>query len=298
MRVSATVVLGLALAAGMGGQVLAADAPAPGVRVTASALMAAVDRDDLASAEQIAKANPNLLAMRTTESGETPLHRCRSVAMAKLLLEHGADANARDREHNARPVRSAAANWRSDVVAFLEEKAGPDPDPFYMAATGKATELTQAIIEKPERLDERSKGNDALGGNRHLMHVAATYGQAACLKVLLEAGANVNEPGGWSNSQPLENAAWAGFPEAVKVLVENGADLEAKADTGHTALWYAAITGRREIVEMMLKAGAKPENGLLAAMRESLRSPYFGRALPKREDYDAVTELLKQYGAK
>jgi ankyrin repeat protein len=116
--------------------------------------------------------------------------------------------------------------------------------------------------------------------------------------VLLDAGANVNKPGGWSNSQPLENAAWAGFADAVKLLIENGADLDARAETGHTALWYAAITGRKDIVEIMLKAGAKPEDGMLTAMRDSARSPYFGRALPKREDYDAVTQLLKQYGAR
>ena len=78
-------------------------------------------------------------------------------------------------------------------------------------------------------LEARSPGNDILGENRHLIHIAATYGQTACLKVLLDAGANSNEPGGWSNSQPLENAAWAGFADAVKLLIENGADLDARA---------------------------------------------------------------------
>lgn len=276
---------------------VAAEQAASAVKPTFPALIAAVDKDDVAAAEQVVKANPKLLTARNAAEGETALHRCRSVAMAKLLLEQGAEIDARDRKANARPVRWAASQWRPEVVAFLEEKGGPDPDPFYMAATGKATELTQALIQKPERLDARSEANDIFGGSRHLIHVAATYGQTACAKVLLDAGANVNEPGGWCDSQPLENAAWAGFTDTVALLIENGADLEARATTDHTALWYAAITGRKEIVEAMLKAGAKPEAGLVAAVRDAMRAPYFGRALPKREDYEAVIQALQQRGA-
>ena len=195
-------------------------------------------------------------------------------------------------------MRWAASDWRPELVKFLEEKAGPDPDPFYMAATGKADELAKAIMEQPDRLDTRSVPNDILGGGRHLMHIAATAGQTACLKVLIDAGADVNEGGGWSNAEPLEAAAWAGYPDAVKLLIEHGADVNASCDTGHTALWYAAITGRREVVDILLKAGAKVEDGLILAVRDTARNPSYGRELPKREDYNAVTELLKAAGGK
>ena len=42
----------------------------------------------------------------------------------------------------------------------------------------------------------------------------------------------------------------------IKCLIEAGADVNAKGDSGETALMYASIFGRKETVEVLIDAGA------------------------------------------
>ncbi|MBV8843715.1 MAG: ankyrin repeat domain-containing protein [Bryobacterales bacterium] len=64
----------------------------------------------------------------------TPLHCAGTVAVAALLLDHGARIDARDEDHNSTP-----AQWRigeaPDVARFLLER-GARPDIFLAAALG------------------------------------------------------------------------------------------------------------------------------------------------------------------
>lgn len=45
----------------------------------------------------------------------------------------------------------------------------------------------------------------------------------------------------------------------LPVLIERGADLEAKDERGRTALWYAATRGHIEIVKLLMENGANPK---------------------------------------
>ena len=71
--------------------------------------------------------------------------------------------------------------------------------------------------------------------------------------------------------------------------IEQGADLNAKANDGTTALMNAAYTGNIDIVKMLLKAGAevnvKAHNGYTALM------------IAKRKGHREIINLLKQEGA-
>jgi ankyrin repeat protein len=51
-------------------------------------------------------------------------------------------------------------------------------------------------------------------------------------------------------------AAAAGQVDTVRLLIDNGADLNAKNDDGSTALMVAALKGHLEIVRTLLAAGA------------------------------------------
>ena len=55
---------------------------------------------------------------------------------------------------------------------------------------------------------------------------------------------------------PLMDAAKSGNVEAVKDLLNRGADLEAKSEKNKTALHYAAANGYVEIVNLLLAQGA------------------------------------------
>jgi ankyrin repeat protein len=80
---------------------------------------------------------------------------------------------------------------------------------------------------------------------------------------LIEAGAPVNgEPG--ESETPLMTAASYGDAEVAQVLVEAGADIEARASTdaggvpGGTALMHAAVFGMTSVLDLLVNAGAQP----------------------------------------
>ncbi len=57
-------------------------------------------------------------ASERDENKSTPLHLCRSVAVARELVARGADVNAANRTRNT-PLHVAAGAGAADLVAFL-----------------------------------------------------------------------------------------------------------------------------------------------------------------------------------
>jgi ankyrin repeat protein len=57
---------------------------------------------------------------------------------------------------------------------------------------------------------------------------------------------------------PMMRALEAGHLELAKRLIEAGADVNAKAETGTTVLMVAAGKGHEEFVRLLLQAGADP----------------------------------------
>ena len=79
--------------------------------------------------------------------------------------------------------------------------------------------------------------------------------------MLLENGAAVNlkDHKGW---YPLHHAAQNYRAEIANLLLEKGADIEAKDDYGNTPLWRSvfASQGRGEMITLLLSKGADPNN--------------------------------------
>ena len=60
-------------------------------------------------------------------------------------------------------------------------------------------------------------------------------------------------------SLAVQRAAASGDAQSVTMLVENGAEIEAKEKTfGQTPLMFAAFAGRVEVIRLLLSAGADP----------------------------------------
>lgn len=79
--------------------------------------------------------------------GGRPLHLCRNVECAQLLLDRGADIDARDEDHDSTP-----AQWRTgdapDVTRFLLER-GASADIFMAAGLGDVELAERLIRENP-----------------------------------------------------------------------------------------------------------------------------------------------------
>ncbi|MCL4360838.1 ankyrin repeat domain-containing protein [Candidatus Dependentiae bacterium] len=93
-----------------------------------------------------------------------------------------------------------------------------------------------------------------------LMHAAALYGDVNAIKILKEAGANVNASAE-DGRTPLHDAAWKNNIEAVKILLEYGAKVNVDDVVKTTPLHLAAIAKSNpatilDTVHILLCAGA------------------------------------------
>ncbi|MGB7326135.1 MAG: ankyrin repeat domain-containing protein [Rubripirellula sp.] len=88
--------------------------------------------------------------------------------------------------------------------------------------------------------------------------MAAYNGHAHVIKVLLEHGAEIDARD-FEGKTPLMHAASGPFPDAVTMLIDAGANVNATETTeGFTALMTAAAVGEVEVVKILLDRGADP----------------------------------------
>jgi ankyrin repeat protein len=98
---------------------------------------------------------------------------------------------------------------------------------------------------------------------RTALHAAAAHGHYHATEVLINNGADVNaratddEDDGWT---PLFSAALEGHLVLVELLLRHGADVNACLERSHlTPLHFAAREGHTEVVELLLKHGGLPD---------------------------------------
>ena len=107
----------------------------------------------------------------------------------------------------------------------------------------------------------RAHGSQLIGsGSTELIHLYAFHGMPMAVELLLEKGADLNARSHF-NMTPLYLAAREGKIATVKLLLERGADIEARCNSAYnyTPLMAAAYWGHESTVELLLKTGANIE---------------------------------------
>ncbi len=85
-----------------------------------------------------------------------------------------------------------------------------------------------------------------------VLMLAALKGHFRLVQKLVEHDADVNKPG-WT---PLHYAASAGHVKIVEYLLEQSAYIDAESPNGTTPLMMAAMYGSPEAVKLLIQAGA------------------------------------------
>jgi len=140
----------------------------------------------------------------------------------------------------------------NELVDILRA-AKPSLDLFEAAALGDDARVGELLDAEPYRVS----GLAADGFSP--LHLAVFFAHPTTAELLLNRDADVDsEADNSSHVRPLHSAAAGRSAECVRVLLDAGADVDARQHGGYTALMEAALQGNEEMVRALLDAGADP----------------------------------------
>ncbi|CAM9450731.1 unnamed protein product [Sphacelaria rigidula] len=231
--------------------------------------------------------------------GETPLHiaaaRGHELVVSSLLLK-GADANAKDRTQRS-PLHHAVLNGHTAAAKMLllagadaTSRYGPyELSPLDVAASLGEVDLLRMFIFHGADANARHPNGMTV------LHTAAFNNSTDVVRVLLEAGADIEVRDSAAGSTPLYGAAQSGACDAMRVLLQHGADVDAPTSWGWRPLTVACRFLNIDAVEMLLRWGAD-ETVVDKSGRSVKRA--VGRDIPERlrqlraDDMERVHWLL------
>jgi Ankyrin repeats (3 copies)/Ankyrin repeats (many copies) len=127
----------------------------------------------------------------------------------------------------------------------------PEAVPLYYAARLGFRDLAEHLIaEHPEHVSARG------GFERTPIHAAVEAGKADILSLLIQHGADVNDPDR-TGETPLHRTSRMARLEVGQFLLNHGADIDALNGFGNTTLIFAMMGGNIEFARMLLERGAR-----------------------------------------
>ncbi len=211
----------------------------------------------------------------------------------RLLVKHGADLEIRDDEGCTALFAAANyPNWMAkqqgkvnvlkaliEAGADIHAKNNKGQTPIEVASQSSSPDHASVLVEAGAPADifvvsmvgapdaarklleqDRSLVNQRGEYERTPLHLAVMNSQIIVFDVLLEFGADI-EARDKMDRTPLLTATWKGDGEVTKALVERGGNINATDHKGNTALHLAPHTtwrGRR-LVPLLIELGADPD---------------------------------------
>ena len=129
------------------------------------------------------------------------------------------------------------------------------------------------------------------------LHIAAWYGHADVVKVLIQNGADVNAVDD-DKQTALHKAAEFNRIDVVKVLLENGAHVNIMSTYGETALSMGAEKGYLRCIFHLLCFGAEISDAAIGDDKTKLLGPIEERLTLLRNGNRIGTSLMQNEGRK
>jgi ankyrin repeat protein len=175
---------------------------------------------------------------------------CGNISAAHALLDHGV-------EIDDEIFLLAVENRRETVIPLLLEKRAnvntenKDGTVLQMAINVRDHETISALLKDP-KIDINARGGE---GGLTALYCAVSQGNYEVVKLLLNRGADINEP--------CDNGRYC-LPEAVlhkdskmvELLLQQGAHVNASQSGHQTALMVACDGGNEALVRLLLRKGA------------------------------------------
>jgi ankyrin repeat protein len=131
------------------------------------------------------------------------------------------------------------------------------------------------------------------------LYLAAQNGSAAMIARLLDAGDDANAVLTGEGETVLMLTAYTGSPDAVKLLLDRGADVNGQQIRGQTALMWAAEQGHTAVVRLLVARGADTKLASAASTKPERRPAGGMTALlfSARQGHVDATRALVEGGA-
>jgi ankyrin repeat protein len=211
------------------------------------------------------------------------------------VVAEGGDVNA-PYMGNIIPLQEAVIWGYTEAVEYLLSR-GADADiqdekgwtPLHLAAMDAREDIAKMLINEGAEVNARGT---SYGFTPLDLSVTPSDQSLPLIELLLDAGADVNAEGPFGGWTPLHKAANLRNLRAAQLLLNRGANANARDERGETPLHLAAVTGEVGMVKLLLIRGAevnrKQNEGLTAldyAVSEGPRAR-------------AVVDVLSEHGGK
>ncbi|MEI0610067.1 ankyrin repeat domain-containing protein [Brachyspira pilosicoli] len=260
--------------------------------------------------------------------------RTGNIEIAKLLIEHNSDINIKNKD-GKNMIMIACEKGNEEMFniliennADINEKSSWGASALIYASENGNLNIMQYLIDNG--IDVNGKADD--NGDTPLLWAVTGENPYEASKLLIENGANVNATnyGGVAPATilaastpkvvkllkdngadldtkfldyypPIAIAAGAGNLEIVKALVENGADVNYYPnDINYTAIFHAIDQHNYEVAEYLFKNGVdlnikmKPDNDYGRSIKESYNVLEYAEAIQDKKMIDLVKKYYKK----